>query len=76
LSIHVISTSSEKSSSDSTIEEIADLSTDEEVKKIDDILSFKNSQSLYSLVKPLEKCFLRKGVHPSKLKKCDKVIVN
>ncbi|XP_018347273.1 PREDICTED: insulin-degrading enzyme-like [Trachymyrmex septentrionalis] len=66
LSIHVISTSSEKSSSDSTIEEIADLSTDEEVKKIDDILSFKNSQSLYPLVKPIEKCFLRKSIRPSK----------
>jgi len=62
----VISTVSEKSSPDNTIEKTAD-STDEEVKKIDDILSFKNSQSLYPLVKPLEKYFLRKGVRSSKL---------
>ena len=63
----MISTVSEKSSPDNTIEKTADLSTDEEVKKIDDILSFKNSQSLYPLVKPLEKYFLRKGVRSSKL---------
>ncbi|KAG5318579.1 IDE enzyme, partial [Pseudoatta argentina] len=67
LSVHVISTASEKNSPDNTIEKTADLSTDEEVKKIDDILSFKNSQSLYPLVKPLEKYFLRKGVRSSKL---------
>ncbi|XP_018401508.1 PREDICTED: insulin-degrading enzyme-like isoform X2 [Cyphomyrmex costatus] len=69
LSVHVISTatSTENNSLDNTADKTADLSIDKEVKKIDDITSFKNSQSLYPLLKPLEKYFLRKGVRSSKL---------
>jgi len=55
----VISTSTETNSFDNTI---ADSSTNEEVKKIDDIMSFKNSQTLYPLLKPFEKYFLRKKI--------------
>ncbi|KAG5318797.1 IDE enzyme, partial [Pseudoatta argentina] len=63
LSVHLISTmSSKKSSSDNTIEKTADLSTDEEVKKIDDILSFRNSQFLYPPINPFEDYFLRKDM--------------
>ncbi|KYN00390.1 PREDICTED: insulin-degrading enzyme-like [Cyphomyrmex costatus] len=64
LSIHVISTatSTENNSPDNTTNKTADLSIDKEVKKIDDITSFKKSQSLYPLPEPLEKYFLRKGV--------------
>ncbi|KYN43148.1 Insulin-degrading enzyme [Trachymyrmex septentrionalis] len=75
LSIHIISTLSERSSFDSIIEETANLSIDDEVKKIDDILSFKNSQSFYPLLKPLEICFLGKGALLS-YKKCYEVIAN
>ncbi|XP_018377581.1 PREDICTED: insulin-degrading enzyme-like [Trachymyrmex cornetzi] len=57
LSIHLISTVSSEKSSPDTIEKTADLSTNEKVKKINDIWSFKNSQSLYPLIKPLEKIF-------------------
>ncbi|XP_018377582.1 PREDICTED: insulin-degrading enzyme-like [Trachymyrmex cornetzi] len=49
LSIHLISTVSSEKSSPDIIEKTADLSTNEEVKKIDDIWSFQNSQSLYPL---------------------------
>ncbi|XP_039310540.1 insulin-degrading enzyme isoform X2 [Solenopsis invicta] len=67
LSIHVISTAEESNSVDITNGEITDLSTSEEVKKIDDIISFKNSQPLYPLIKPFETYFPRKGIRSSKL---------
>ncbi|KYM94749.1 Insulin-degrading enzyme [Cyphomyrmex costatus] len=69
LSVHVISTatSTENNSPDNTTDKTANLSINKEVKKIDDITSFKNSQSFYPLFKPLEKYFLRKGVRSSKL---------
>ncbi|XP_011065104.1 PREDICTED: insulin-degrading enzyme-like [Acromyrmex echinatior] len=61
LSVHLISTvSSKKSSPENTIEKTVDLSTDEEVKKIDNILSFRNSQFLCPLINPFEDYFLRK----------------
>lgn len=67
LSIHVVSTATENNSFDNhIIENFADSSTDE-VKKIDDIMSFKNSQTLYPLLQPFEKYFLRKGIRSSKL---------
>ncbi|XP_018404393.1 PREDICTED: insulin-degrading enzyme-like, partial [Cyphomyrmex costatus] len=49
LSVHVISTatSTENNTPDNTTDKTADLSIDKEVKKIDDIILFKNSQSLY-----------------------------
>ncbi|XP_077261361.1 insulin-degrading enzyme-like isoform X1 [Temnothorax americanus] len=69
LSVHVISTesSTEKNWVNNTTEEIADSSSEEAVKKIDDIISFKHSQALYPLLKPFEKYFLRKGIRCSKL---------
>ncbi|XP_071641491.1 insulin-degrading enzyme-like isoform X2 [Temnothorax longispinosus] len=69
LSVHVISTesSTEKNWVNHTTEEIADSSSEEAVKKIDDIMSFKNSQALYPLLKPFKKYFLRKGIRCSKL---------
>ncbi|KAL6438860.1 hypothetical protein ACFW04_003738 [Cataglyphis niger] len=73
LSIYVISTitndtSIEEKISDSNnkIKKIIDIPANQEVKKIDDILSFKNSQSLYPLSKPFKE-FPRKGVRSSKL---------
>ncbi|KAL0124001.1 hypothetical protein PUN28_006072 [Cardiocondyla obscurior] len=68
LSVHVISTiSTEKNLLDNTTEKIADSSIDENVKKIDDIMLFKNSQTLYPLLKPFEQYFPRKGIRSSKL---------
>ncbi|KAM0735141.1 Insulin-degrading enzyme [Formica fusca] len=73
LSVHVISMvtdgiSIEESISDSNnkIEKVIDIPANQEVKKIDDILSFKISQSLYPLSKPFKE-FPRKGVRSSKL---------
>lgn len=62
-------TSIEESISDSNnkIEKIIDIiPVNQEVKKIDDILSFKIGQSLYPLSKPFKE-FPRKGVRSSKL---------
>ncbi|KAL6254451.1 hypothetical protein P5V15_014499 [Pogonomyrmex californicus] len=67
LSVHVISaiTSVKNNPIDNT-KKVADLSFDEEVKKIDNIMSFKNNQTLYPLLKPYNK-YPRKGIRPSKL---------
>ncbi|XP_012541828.2 insulin-degrading enzyme isoform X2 [Monomorium pharaonis] len=66
LSVHIISTAIENESLDISTGKIAD-SANEEIKKIDDIMSFKNSQTLYPILKPFEKYFLRKGIRSSKL---------
>ncbi|XP_011877957.1 PREDICTED: insulin-degrading enzyme isoform X2 [Vollenhovia emeryi] len=67
LSVHVISTTTDNNLLDDTSRKIADLSIDEDVKKINDIVSFKKSQHLYPLLKPYEKYFLTKGIRSSKL---------
>lgn len=54
------------SDSNNKIKKITDTPANQEVKKIDDILSFKISQSLYPLLKPFKK-FPRKGIRSSKL---------
>ncbi|XP_012215276.2 insulin-degrading enzyme isoform X1 [Linepithema humile] len=73
LSIHVISTatggtSMEESTtnSDTEIEKVADTLANGEIKKIEDILSFKIGQSLYPLLKPFKE-YPRKGIRSSKL---------
>lgn len=66
LSIHVISTaSSPEKNLPNTTEKVDSLP--EDIKKIEDIMSFKNSQTLYPLLKPFEKYFPRKGIRSSKL---------
>lgn len=61
-------TSIEENISDSNnkIKNITDTPANQEVKKIDDILAFKISQSLYPLLKPFKE-FPRKGIRSSKL---------
>ncbi|KAL6254449.1 hypothetical protein P5V15_014497 [Pogonomyrmex californicus] len=67
LSVHVISAiTSIKNNPTDNIKKVADLSFDEEVKKIDDIMSFKTSQTLYPLLKPFNE-YPRKGICHSKL---------
>ncbi|XP_011268023.1 insulin-degrading enzyme isoform X2 [Camponotus floridanus] len=71
LSVHVISTATDDTSieeniSDSNDKNIIDKPANQEVKKIDDILAFKISQSLYPLLKPFKE-FPRKGIRSSKL---------
>lgn len=60
-------TSNEESISDTNnkIEKVTDTTTNH-VKKIEDILSFKISQSLFPLLKPFKE-FPRKGIRSSKL---------
>ncbi|XP_025073712.1 insulin-degrading enzyme-like [Pogonomyrmex barbatus] len=68
MSVHVISaiTSVENNSVNNSTEKVTDLSMDGNIKKIDDIMSFKNSQTLYPLLKPFKE-YPRKGIRPSKL---------
>ncbi|XP_020292220.1 insulin-degrading enzyme isoform X2 [Pseudomyrmex gracilis] len=72
LSIHIISTTDDTPTNDNMYDddnktdEISDIPDNEEIKKIDDILSFKLSQSYYPVLKPFNE-FPRKGIHSSKL---------
>lgn len=73
LSVHVISTATDDTSVEANAlglntktEEVVDTAARKEIKKIDDILAFKISQSLYPLLKPFNE-FPRKGIRSSKL---------
>ncbi|EZA60071.1 insulin-degrading enzyme isoform X2 [Ooceraea biroi] len=70
LSVHVISTATNGTEDElglnNEAEEILDTAASEKIKKIDDIMSFKISQSLYPLLKPFNE-FPRKGIRSSKL---------
>ncbi|KAL6254476.1 hypothetical protein P5V15_014529 [Pogonomyrmex californicus] len=71
LSIHVIPSTiilTEKDSINYTTEKIADSPMDQKIKKIDDIMSFKDTQVLYPLLKPFKE-YSSKDIFSSKLEK-------
>ncbi|XP_071554220.1 insulin-degrading enzyme-like isoform X1 [Temnothorax nylanderi] len=63
LSVHVMPTamSVERNLPD-TSRRITVVSSENEIKKFDDLISFKLSQSLYPLLEPIDKNFVRKGI--------------
>ncbi|XP_032664480.1 insulin-degrading enzyme isoform X2 [Odontomachus brunneus] len=67
LSLHVISTATDDDESTEKKDEFNDVSVAEQVEKINDILSFKRSQSLYPALEPYLHQFPKKGMHSSKL---------
>lgn len=79
LSVHIISTAADSGESAAenilkldnkrkeTSKESEDIPASRKIKKIDNILSFKLSQSLYPLLEPYVHEFPRKGIHSSKL---------